>query len=149
MTCKTCGARRFEDGTCDCHSITLYCDGSWSENKPDMSAWAVADEDGKLIAGVVFNWYTGPSIAMHVAAEPGRRWLNRDFLYRCFAYPFLQLNCNRVTGLVKVDNLDSQRFNEHLGFKKEGVIRQGAEDKTDFILYGMLKDECRWLELKR
>jgi RimJ/RimL family protein N-acetyltransferase len=107
------------------------------------------EEDGKLIAGVVFNWYTGPSIAMHVAAEPGRRWLNRDFLYRCFAYPFLQLNCNRVTGLVKVDNLDSQRFNEHLGFKKEGVIRQGAEDKTDFILYGMLKDECRWLELKR
>jgi RimJ/RimL family protein N-acetyltransferase len=107
------------------------------------------EEDGKLIAGVVFNWYTGPSIAMHVAAEPGRRWLNRDFLYRCFAYPFLQLKCNRVTGLVKVDNLDSQRFNERLGFKKEGVIRQGAEDKTDFILYGMLKDECRWLELKR
>ena len=107
------------------------------------------EEDGKLIAGVVFNWYTGPSISMHVAAEPGRRWLNRDFLYRCFAYPFLQLKCNRVTGLVRIDNLDSQRFNEHLGFKKEGVIRQGAEDKTDFILYGMLKDECRWLELKR
>jgi RimJ/RimL family protein N-acetyltransferase len=107
------------------------------------------EEDGELIAGVVFNWYTGPSIAMHVAAEPGRRWLNRDFLYRCFAYPFLQLKCNRVTGLVRVDNLDAQRFDEHLGFKREGVIRQGAEDKTDFILYGMLKDECRWLELKR
>ena len=107
------------------------------------------EEDGELIAGVVFNWYTGPSIAMHVAAEPGRRWLNRDFLHRCFAYPFLQLNCHRVTGLVRVDNLDAQRFDEHLGFVKEGVIRQGADDKTDFILYGMLKDECRWLELKR
>jgi RimJ/RimL family protein N-acetyltransferase len=106
-------------------------------------------EDGELIAGVVFNWYTGPSISMHVAAEPGRRWLNRDFLYRCFAYPFLQLKCNRVTGFVRVDNLDAQRFDEHLGFKREGVIRQGAEDKTDFILYGMLKDECRWLEIKR
>ena len=107
------------------------------------------EEDGELIAGVVFNWYTGPSISMHVAAEPGRRWLNRDFLFRCFAYPFLQLNCNRVTGLVRVDNLDAQRFDEHLGFVREGVIRQGAEDKTDFILYGMLKDECRWLEIKR
>ena len=107
------------------------------------------EEDGELIAGVVFNWYTGPSISMHVAAEPGRRWLNRDFLFRAFAYPFLQLNCNRVTGLVRVDNLDAQRFDEHLGFKREGVIRQGAEDKTDFILYGMLRDECRWLEIKR
>lgn len=107
------------------------------------------EEDGELIAGVVYNWYTGPSISMHVAAEPGRRWLNRDFLYRCFAYPFIQLKCNRVTGVVRVDNLDAQRFDEHLGFKREGVIRQGAEDKTDFILYGMLKDECRWLELKK
>jgi len=107
------------------------------------------EEDGELIAGVVFNWYTGPSISMHVAAEPGRRWLNRDFLYRCFAYPFLQLKCNRVTGLVRVDNLDAQRFDEHLGFVREGLIRQGADDKTDFVLYGMLKDECRWLELKK
>jgi RimJ/RimL family protein N-acetyltransferase len=107
------------------------------------------EEDGELIAGVVFNWYTGPSISMHVAAEPGRRWLNRDFLYRCFAYPFIQLNCHRVTGLVRVDNLDAQRFDEHLGFVREGLIRQGADDKTDFILYGMLKDECRWLELKK
>lgn len=107
------------------------------------------EEDGELIAGVVFNWYTGASISMHVAAEPGRRWLNRDFLYRCFAYPFIQLNCNRVTGLVRVDNLDAQRFDEHLGFVKEGVIRQGADDKTDLILYGMLKSECRWLEIKR
>jgi len=107
------------------------------------------EEDGELIAGVVYNWYTGPSISIHVAAEPGRRWLNRDFLFRVFAYPFLQLNCNRVTGLVRVDNLDAQRFDEHLGFVREGIIRQGAEDKTDFILYGMLKDECRWLEIKR
>jgi len=107
------------------------------------------EEDGELIAGVVYNWYTGPSISIHVAAEPGRRWLNRDFLFRVFAYPFLQLSCNRVTGLVRVDNLDAQRFDEHLGFVREGIIRQGAEDKTDFILYGMLKDECRWLEIKR
>lgn len=107
------------------------------------------EEDGKLIAGVVFNWYTGASICMHVAAEPGKRWLTRDFLFRVFAYPFLQLECNRVTGLVRTDNLTAQRFDEQLGFVREGVIRKGATDGTDFILYGMLKEECRWLELKR
>jgi len=78
------------------------------------------EEDGELIAGVVFNLYTGPSIMMHVAAVPGRRW-----------------------------NLDAQRFDEHLGFKREGLIRKGASDGSNLILYGMLKEECRWLEIKR
>jgi RimJ/RimL family protein N-acetyltransferase len=105
-------------------------------------------KDGKIIAGVVYNLYNGPSICMHVAGEPGGRWLTRDFLFRAFAYPFIQLGCNRVTGLVRIDNMEARRFDEHLGFKQEGVIRKGASDGTDMILYGMLKEECRWLELK-
>jgi RimJ/RimL family protein N-acetyltransferase len=105
-------------------------------------------KDGKIIAGVVYNQYNGPSICMHVAAEPGSRWMTRDFLFRAFAYPFIQLGCNRVTGLVRADNMEARRFDEHLGFKQEGIIRKGADDGTDMILYGMLKEECRWLELK-
>lgn len=106
------------------------------------------EEDGELIAGVVFNWYTGPSISMHVAAEPGRRWMTRDYLYRVFAYPFLQVGCRRVTGLVREDNLDAQRFDEHLGFKREGLIRCGASDGSNLILYGMLRSECKYIEGK-
>lgn len=121
-------------------------------NEDDFSENDVAigmEEDGEIIAGVVYNWYTGPSICMHVAAEPGKHWLTRQFLYAAFAYPFIQLNCNRVTGLVRVDNLKAQKLDEHLGFVREGILRKAADDKTDFILYGMLKEECRWLELKR
>lgn len=105
-------------------------------------------EDGKILAGVVYNLYNGPSICMHVAAE-GKRWLNREFLFRFFAYPFIQLGCNRVTGLVRVDNIEARRFDEHLGFVQEGVIRRGASDGTDMILYGMLKEECRWLGVRQ
>lgn len=105
--------------------------------------------DGNLIAGVVYNMYTEAGISMHVAAEPGKRWMNRDFLFRAFAYPFLQLRCNRVTGLVRVDNIEARRFDEHLGFVQEGVIRKGAVDGTDMILYGMLKEECRWLGVRK
>lgn len=107
------------------------------------------EEDGQLIAGVVYNLYTGPSISMHVAAVPGRRWMTRDFLWRAFAYPFVQLNCRRVTGLVREDNLDAQRFDEKLGFVREGLIRSACEDGQNMILYGMLREECRWLEIKR
>lgn len=102
-------------------------------------------EDEKLIAGVVFNMYTKASICMHVAAEPGKRWMTKDFLWRSFAYPFVQLSCNRITGLVRVDNFESQRFVEHLGFKREGLIRRGCVDGTDMILYGILREECRFL----
>ena len=107
------------------------------------------EEDGHLIAGVVYNMYTGPSISMHVAAAPGRRWMTRDFLWRAFAYPFLQLKCQRVTGFVREDNLDAQRFDEHLGFVREGLLRQACEDGQNMIVYGMLREECRWLEIKR
>jgi RimJ/RimL family protein N-acetyltransferase len=106
------------------------------------------EQNGELIAGVVFENYTGSSISMHVAALDGRNWMSRDFLFRVFAYPFLQLECNRVTGLVRTDNAKAQRFDEHIGFIKEGVLRKGATDGTDYIIYGMLKEECRWLNLK-
>ena len=86
---------------------------------------------------------------MHVAAVPGKRWMTKDFLWRVFAYPFLQLNCNRVTGLVREDNIVAQKFDEHIGFKREGLIRKGATDGADIILYGMLKEECRWLGVKK
>jgi RimJ/RimL family protein N-acetyltransferase len=103
------------------------------------------EENGELIAGVVFDNYTKAGINMHVAAVPGRRWMTREYLFRCFAYPFIQLNCLRITGLVREDNLDAQRFNEHLGFKREGLLREAYLDKQNVIVYGMLQRECRWL----
>ena len=106
------------------------------------------ESNGELIAGVVFEGYTGSSISIHVAALEGRLWLSKEFLFRVFAYPFLQLECNRVTGLVRVDNPKAQKLDEHLGFIREGVMRKGATDGTDYIIYGMLKEECRWLNFK-
>jgi RimJ/RimL family protein N-acetyltransferase len=104
------------------------------------------EENGELIAGVVYNMYTKVSISMHVAAVPGKRWITRQFLYHCFAYPFIQLECKRVTGLVREDNLEAQKFDEHLGFVREGLVREACEDGANMILYGMLRSECRWLE---
>lgn len=103
------------------------------------------EEAGELIAGVVYNMYSKASISMHVAAVPGKRWTTKEFMYAFFAYPFLQLNCNRVTGLVRTSNEQARRFDEHVGFIQEGVIRQAFEDGEDAILYGMLKSECKWI----
>jgi RimJ/RimL family protein N-acetyltransferase len=106
--------------------------------------------DGELIAGVVYTLHTGPrgAVMMHVASDGSRRWMTHAYLAACFRYPFVQLGCRRVTGLVRADNAAAQRFDEHLGFRREGLIRQGCNDGCDLILYGMLESECRFLEGK-
>jgi RimJ/RimL family protein N-acetyltransferase len=103
------------------------------------------EEDGEIIAGVVYTMFTQAGVTAHIAAVPGRRWMTRDFLWRIFAYPFIQLKCNRISGLVRADNLEAQKFDEHLGFKREGLLRRACTDGTDMILYGMLREECRFL----
>lgn len=125
--------------------VSDWVAGKVSEHKFILARAIGLEQDGELIAGVVYENYTGKNITAHVAAVPGKRWLNREFLFRAFAYPFIQLDCNRVTGLVKADNLEAQKFDEHLGFKKEGLLRQACDDGADLIVYGMLKTECRWI----
>ena len=81
----------------------------------------------------------------HIAGKPGKRWLNRDFLFAMFDYPFNQLGVNRITGLVAKKNKEARRFDEHLGFKYEGNMRHALAD-DDMLIYGMLKRECKWLK---
>lgn len=104
------------------------------------------ERDGELVAGVLFTNYTHASILMHVASDGSRHWITPAFLGAVFRYPFIQLGCRRVTGLVRADNFAAQRFDEHLGFRREGMMREGTTDGCDLILYGMLKSECRFLQ---
>jgi hypothetical protein len=106
---------------------------------------------GHLVAGVVYDTYIGTSIDMHVAAVPGKRWMTRKFLGEAFRYPFLQLGVRRVTGRVAADNAAAIEFDTRLGFQLEGRVRQLLDDGQDLLIFGMLREECRWLKtgLKR
>jgi RimJ/RimL family protein N-acetyltransferase len=108
----------------------------------NYTALALAEND-TILAGVIYNHYTGTDICMHVAAVPGKRWLNRKFLFAAFDYPFNQLKVRRVTGLVPSKNKAAQRFDEHLGFELEGRIRHALAD-DDLLLYGLLREDCKW-----
>lgn len=107
-----------------------------------LSLW----DDCEILAAVIYENYSVNAISMHVAAVDGRRWLNKAFLHQAFDYPFNQLKVDRVTGLVPDSNEAAKRFDENLGFVREGLIRRGSHDGTDLILYGMLREECRFLE---
>lgn len=101
------------------------------------------EEDGYLIAGVVYNEYRGHS--MHVSmASVTPRWASRGRLKALFAYPFEQVRVARLTAYTGRSMTSVRRFLERLGFVLEGTIRKGFAD-DDCVVYGMLRDECRWI----
>lgn len=124
-----------------CQRIPMFEYGS-----TPYTCLGLANPLGGLIAGVIYENYTGIDIRMHVAAE-GRRWLTKHFLGECFRYPFVQLGCSRVTGLVPSRNEAAAQFDKHLGFVYEGRLRRMLPDGDDLLVFGMLKDECRWLTI--
>lgn len=104
------------------------------------------EEDGRLIAGAVYTDYTKHNIFVHLAAEPGCRWMTRKFLGVGFRFPFLQLGVDRITGWVEDTNTAAKRLDEHLGYKEEGRLKGAARDGSDVILYVMWKKDCKYLE---
>jgi len=102
------------------------------------------EKDGKLIAGVLYDHFNHASVQMHVAAE-GHGWLDREYLWFCFYYPFEQLGVKIIIGLVAGDNFRARRFDEHLGFVLHTKIPE-AHPTGDLCIYTMRKDQCRWLE---
>jgi hypothetical protein len=110
-----------------------------------LSLW----HDAVIQAAVIYESYSPRNLNMHVAAIEGKAWLNRAFLRAAFQYPFGQLKVERVTGLVPDSNEAAKKFDEHLGFKREGLMRGAADDGSDLIIYGMLRSECRHLEKQR
>jgi hypothetical protein len=99
------------------------------------------EREGQLVAGAMFDGYNGASIFAHIAIT-GR--ITREWLWFISYYPFVQLGCQVVIGLVESSNLAAQRFDEHFGFIETGRIRQGTPD-GDLIIYTLTKADCRFL----
>ncbi len=128
--------------------------GPWMAERQDAQ-WTpgaghiigLLDDQNEPLCVVMFDQYNKANINMHLAAVPGKRWLNREFLWYCFYYPFCQLGVKRITGLVPASNLQARKFDEHLGFTLEATLKDAHPD-GDLLVYCMTKEQCRWLTLK-
>ena len=104
----------------------------------------LANSLGFLIAGVLFENYTHPDIHIH-SVVLNKQALSREFIGEVFRYAFKQLECERITAPVPARNAAARAFDEHLGFVHEGTMRRKLPNGDDLIIYGMLREECRWL----
>ena len=125
--------------------------GAWVAARVGMSAeWGgyealgVEDENGELIAGVVYSGYVkGARCSMHCAGI-GKRWLTKKFLWMCFDYPFNQLGIKVIVNPVDADNAESLSFTKHCGFTEKCVIEDGAGDH-DLVVFTLRRSDCKWL----
>ncbi len=106
------------------------------------------ERDGVVIAGAVFEGINRFNAWVHLAAEPGARWMTREYLFTCFDYAFNQLGVQRLSGTVPASNTQARRFDEHIGFKHEATLAGAAADGSDMLVYVMRREDCRFLGLK-
>jgi RimJ/RimL family protein N-acetyltransferase len=111
---------------------------------PPYTAIGVIDASGRLIGGAVFTAWDGANIDVTVY---GPRAMTRGALRAGCRYAFGQLRCERITARCKRTNKAMRDLMERLGFVHEGTQRRfwGAGRENDAMLYGMLKNDCRWL----
>lgn len=119
---------------------------SWDFNRTHRVPWGIGieDEGGQLVAGVVYDSYTGSNVFLHVASVPGHNWLLKRPLAAFFGYPFLVMGVRRVTAAVRDDNKSVIRLIAHLGFSFEARL-QGAHPAGDVLLWRMMREDCRWI----
>lgn len=102
------------------------------------------ERDGELVAVVVFDSFSDWDCNMHIASDGTSAWLNKALLLAAFGYPFTQLGLNRLTALVPAKNEAALRFDEHIGFVREGYHPKGCKD-DDLISLGMIRENCRFI----
>ena len=109
------------------------------EFRSDAETIGLEDDEGNILAAVVFDGFSKCDCNIHIASNGTRAWMTREYIVRTFSYPFLQLGMRRVTGLVPANNHKALLFDLRLGFVIEGRLKDALPDQ-DVILLGMTRD---------
>lgn len=98
--------------------------------------------DAKVQAAVVFSNYhpTKKTCEVSVAATTPM-WARPDIIYALLSVPFEQFGCDLIWSAMPVGAERVIRFNEHLGFKRESVLRHRFGWKNHAVITSMTKFE--------
>lgn len=110
-----------------------------------LSAAIGVSRGTEIVAGFLYDRFDNIDCEVTAAVKDRAFWVRRDLIHACFAYPFLQLDCSRMSCTVSADDHKASKLASKLGFKLEGVKRKAYAGLKDARIYGMLREECRWL----
>lgn len=104
--------------------------------------FAVANDDATKILGAVAFQNHRPSFRSieWTAAADTANWLSPKIINQIMRYPFVQLECVRVTAFIAKRNKRSREFQERFGFKHEGTMRRQCGG-DDMQIFGLLRSD--------
>ena len=111
---------------------------------PQLSSVVGWTRDGEVVAGVVYEHFTGASITATIAVAPGAVMV-KEFIKEMFNFPFLTLGANIIIAFISESNWKSRNLVEKLGFTKETEVA-GAYPDGAMLIYTITPAKCRWLE---
>jgi RimJ/RimL family protein N-acetyltransferase len=98
-------------------------------------AIGVVNDEGQLIAGIVYHNYDPPAGVMEMsgACLPGANWLTRETLKRIYQYPFLHCGCQMVLMRVAAENERLLRLLAAKNFSFIRIPRLRGHDKDAIV----------------
>lgn len=102
-------------------------------------------QGGDLIAGAIYERYNGVHMEVAITARTGAPWATRQTLKHLFGYPFVQMQCEAITALVPMTNLESLNLATKLGFEMEALVKFAAPDGSPMVVLKMFRDQCKWI----
>lgn len=113
---------------------------------------AVAIASGnRPIGGVVYSSYdaTAGTVQMSIATI-SPLWAQRQTIRDLLAIPFDGYGCFKVWAVTSVDNLRSQKFLRHIGFKPEATLRHQMGRGLHGRFFSMIATEfaAKWPKME-
>jgi hypothetical protein len=107
-------------------------------------------ENGQMLGAMVYDTYQltadGKPLSLEISVIVlDKRCINRYTLKRIFCLPFSDIGVRRLQIRCGRSQKKKRRLVERLGFKYEGITRQGWPFGGDAAIYSMLPHECRWI----
>jgi hypothetical protein len=111
-------------------------------DKPHWFCITQRRDDGSLMGVLACEFKTWFE-AHFTCAIADQRFMSKRLLRTIFTALFSR--AVRVTALVAPDNHRAIAQMRRLGFVYEGFIRKGVEGHRDALMFGMLREDCRFL----
>jgi len=106
---------------------------------------AIYSDAYELMAVVVYNGLDEKNMGISIGTSTPK-WCTKVSLKLIFGFPFIQLDLNRVTAVVRETNNKSRSLVERLGFILEGEMKNFYETGESAMLYGLQRSDCRWVK---
>lgn len=113
--------------------------------QPDQCRWVAGLEAGGAVWVVVYSRFSRRGCELTIATDGSKRWASKRSLRLIFGMPFKFWGLRRTTFVVSADNKRSIDMLERLGAVREGTVRKAFDGDVDGHVYGMLREECRWV----